>query len=270
MYYIKCNHCGALNDFQNDYLVFCSKCNKKLDNNYTSWQKTNPTKKKEEYIQLYCISDEELEEKARNKPKKKSKLAYIVGLVIVVSISAGLGGFAVNELLKLYNNKTSVISDDSWTLKSYGNLGLKLESPYILTEMNLPYPDEIKQVIEIAESYGYSSLSDINIIANTIMYKGEIGEVSLEGAANGSINEMKTQAGVSNFKYDQVETSINTIPGYKQFGTFDQEGISINFINVLYTVNKTLYQVIVLYDSKDNNAKNVADRIIASVDIITS
>jgi len=36
---------------------------------------------------------------------------------------------------------------------------------------------------------------------NSIKYTPQVGQTSLQGAANDSINEMKLQNGVSNFKY---------------------------------------------------------------------
>ena len=36
MYYIKCSQCGHLNEVKSEYQVFCSGCNKKLDNHFAA------------------------------------------------------------------------------------------------------------------------------------------------------------------------------------------------------------------------------------------
>ena len=61
MYYIKCSQCGHLNEVKSEYQVFCSGCNKKLDNNFADWKKRNPGKSFDDYQQLVCVSDEEIQ-----------------------------------------------------------------------------------------------------------------------------------------------------------------------------------------------------------------
>lgn len=40
MHYLRCNNCGHFNEVKTEYLTFCSKCNKKLNNSYGEWRKT--------------------------------------------------------------------------------------------------------------------------------------------------------------------------------------------------------------------------------------
>jgi uncharacterized Zn finger protein (UPF0148 family) len=267
MLYIKCNQCGNLNQFQNDYLVFCSKCNKKLEHNYSAWQKANPGKAKDEYIRLYCISDEEIEAQNKNKPPKKSRLAYIIGMVIVLSISATIVGIAARELVAYYtNNKLSTeIADDAWEMRTYGSLGLQIDSPYELTKIELPMPEEIKSVLLISESYSYTSINGLNIFVSSNLYSDEVVEVNLDGAINGSINEIRALEGVSNLKYQKEDIEINDHPGYRLRGSFMQNGINLNFIATGVSNDKSLHQVLVLFKTDDEKSKKAADRINKSI-----
>jgi len=267
MLYIKCNKCGHLNQFQNDYLTFCSSCNKKLDNNYTSWQKENPKKNKAEYIRLFCISDEEIAERTKNQPKKKSKLAYIIGIVIVTTISASLASLGVSELTKYFKNniETSEIKEENWKLTSYGSLGLKLEVPFELTSIEVDLPDEIKSLIEVSNNYSYSSISGFTIVVNSFLYSDEVTEFSLEGAANGSINDIKMQAGVSNLDYQLDNIVLNDVPGFKLNGSLENEGVSFNLIIMGYVNGSVFHQVIVIYKSDDSEADKAAKRITSSI-----
>jgi hypothetical protein len=267
MLYIKCNHCGNLNQFQNEYLIFCSHCNKKLDNNYSSWLKANPDKEKAEFVKKYCISDEDLAEMNKNRPRKKSKLAYIIGLVIVASISSALAGIGVNELLKYYekNNTSSEISEDAWKTTSYGSLGLQIESPFILTPVEVKLPEEIKSFILVSENYAYESLSGINIIVMNFMYSKEVNEINLEGAINGGINELKTQPGVSNVDYQVEDVELNGNPGYRLTGSLLKDELAMNFIISGYSKESNFYQVLVVYMQDDSIGEKAAERIIASI-----
>lgn len=267
MYYIKCNQCGHLNEFQNDYLTFCSSCSKKLDNNYTAWQKSNPAKKKEDYIQLYCISDEEIQEKALNKPKKKSKLAYLIGMVIVVSISSALASLGVSKLIENYklNQKIEKVSEGDWSMKSYGTLGLSAETPFDFSKTEMPFPEELKSIIDLAESYTYTTQGDLYILINSVKYSDEIVEFSLDGAASGSINEMKIQEGVSDFNYEQDDFELNNIPGFRQTGTFLKDKTEASFINMGFSKGKIFYQMVLIYPQSNKNAKSIAERIGSSI-----
>lgn len=106
MYFLKCNKCGHFNEVKTDYMMFCSGCNKKLDNNYTDWQVVNPDKTAEDFRHLVCISEEEMRKSIVSVAPKKSK-----GTIFWVAISAvivfaifylvgSLGGEAIFRSLK--------------------------------------------------------------------------------------------------------------------------------------------------------------------------
>jgi len=66
MHFLKCNNCGHLNEVKGEYLVFCQKCNKKLENNYSDWKTRNPDKSIEEYKRLVCITEDEIRKEVGN------------------------------------------------------------------------------------------------------------------------------------------------------------------------------------------------------------
>ena len=57
MYFLKCSKCGHFNEVKTEYMVFCSNCHKKLDNNYSDWFKQNPDKSFDTYKQLICSTE---------------------------------------------------------------------------------------------------------------------------------------------------------------------------------------------------------------------
>lgn len=57
MYYLKCKSCGHLNEVKSEYLIFCSNCNKKLENNYSDWIKRNSEKTFDDWKQLFCTTE---------------------------------------------------------------------------------------------------------------------------------------------------------------------------------------------------------------------
>lgn len=55
---------------KSEYLVFCSNCNKKLENNYSEWSKHNYNKTFDDYISTVCVEKEPIvnTEKVRVNP----------------------------------------------------------------------------------------------------------------------------------------------------------------------------------------------------------
>jgi len=92
MYYLKCEHCGHLNEIKSEYLVFCAGCSKKIENNYTTWSRKNEGKTLEDFKNLICITDEQAvllknEEKKKKIPLGVKILAgYLAALAILLAL----------------------------------------------------------------------------------------------------------------------------------------------------------------------------------------
>lgn len=91
MYYLKCEHCGHLNEIKSEYLVFCAGCNKKVDNNYTAWSRKNSGKNLEDFKKLVCITDEQAALQEKESIKKiplgiKILAGYLAALAILLAL----------------------------------------------------------------------------------------------------------------------------------------------------------------------------------------
>lgn len=102
---------------------------------------------------------------------------------------------------------------------------------------------------------------------NLVKYADAVGEVNLEGAALGSINEMKMGQGVTDFDYQEEETTLNNIPGIIQRGTMMNKGIKIHFINIAYGMGLNLWQVMVAYQEGDEIGRIASERVVKSIKI---
>ena len=58
MNYLVCNHCNNKNAVYTSHVIFCSKCNKKIINNYTDWKKANNQASFNEYLLLETTTNE--------------------------------------------------------------------------------------------------------------------------------------------------------------------------------------------------------------------
>jgi len=270
MHFIKCTNCGHLNEIKSEYLIFCSSCNKKLENNYPDWIKTNPKKNLEDYKKLMCISEEAIQQIAINtKPNKAKGIKYGIGFAIVFAIFYVLAQLGGEEIVKLFNyEKTSKeVLDQEWIKQTCGNFGLSVETPFVMTKTDLPLPENVRGVIDVMDVYDYMTEKGFKVLINSIKYSPAIGSVNLPGAASGSVNEMQKQPGVTDFDYAEEEINKGSIPGIKQTGTYKQNGISVEFINTGFAEGLILWQVVVVYQSQDEVGQIAAKRVIESIEI---
>jgi hypothetical protein len=95
----------------------------------------------------------------------------------------------------------------------------------------------------------------------------EIGELNMQGAADGAVNEVKGMQGVTNFVYSEDSYSVRNLPGFIQRGTYTQNGYHIAFVNIGIVKDLNYWQVMVLSRRDDKVAEQAAERIIQSIQI---
>lgn len=102
MHYLNCNNCGHFNEVKTEYLVFCAKCNKKLDNNYSEWTKHNSDKSFEDYKRLICTTEKaDLSKKLPNTIKIKG-LKYWIGFAVAFAVFYVIGQIGGEILVGLF------------------------------------------------------------------------------------------------------------------------------------------------------------------------
>jgi hypothetical protein len=270
MYYLKCNNCGHLNEVKTEYLSFCANCNKKLENNFSDWHRKFPEKSFEDYKRLICISEDKIHEVVyKPKPKSVKGLKYGIVFAVFVAIFYAIGQFGGEALVKfIKSEKTSKeVLSQKWVKETYGIYGLTVETPVLLNKSDLAVPDRIQQMIDRIDTYDYTTAKGFKIIINSAKYKPVIAEASLQGAANGTVNEMKMQKGVTDFNYAEEYITKDEIPGFIQKGTYKFNGIGIEFINAGFAFGLNLWQVSVIYQSDDEIGRIAAKRVIDSIEI---
>ena len=269
MHYIKCSSCGKLNQIKTEYQVFCSHCNRKLENNFTDWKKANPKKTFDNFKELICVSEEDMQNSSPEVKPKPKGLKYWIGFFVVFVIAMIIGQYGSDSLIKfLRSEKTTLeVLDQKWIKETYGDFGLTVETPAIMIKGDIPLTEEVKAVIDKMNVYEYNSNKGFKVLINSVKYNSVIGSANLQGAANGSVNEMKLQKGVTDFIYSEDEYPKNDIPGFIQQGNYKQKGIDVEFINTGFSKELIFWQVLVIYQSDDEVGRKAAKRVIESIEI---
>ncbi len=270
MHYLKCNNCGHLNEVNGEYLTFCSKCNKKLENNFSDWKKRNPEKSLEDFKQLICISASDIQNsKLRTKAKPKG-LKYWIGFSVAFAVFYAIGQFGGEAIVKYFKSDmtSNEILSIEWTKATYGDYGLTVETPFKLTKETMQIPENVREFIEQIDVYASNEDEGFKVMLNSIKYFPVVGQADLQGAANGSINEMSMQKDVTDFAYTEEYIYLDDFPGFVQNGTFKHNGVEIAFINAGFAKGLNLWQVMVSYWGDDEIGRKAAKRVIDSIAII--
>lgn len=268
MHYLKCNNCGHLNEVKSEYQIFCTHCDKKLENNFTDWLKRNPESTFEDFRKLICISENDIQKVEPTKPKPR-KLKYWIGFAVAFAIFYAIGQFGGEAIVKfIKSGKTAKeVLDQKWIKETYGDFGLTVETPIQLIKSDLALPENVRQLIDKMDVFEYSSAKGFKILINSIQYNSVIGAVNLEGAATGSINEMKLQKGVTDLNYSEEVIFKNELPGFIQKGTYKFNGVDVGFINTGFSKGLVLWQVMVAYQMDDEVGRTASKKVIDSIEI---
>lgn len=267
--FLKCDKCGHLNELKSPYLVFCSHCNRKIENNFTSWQSRHPERTYDEFLKLVCMTDANIQTAEKKSRKKNKGLKYWIGFTIALVLFSVIGRWGGNEIVRFLSSSKSPddLMQREWVFKTYGKYGLTVETPVVLTKTSLEFPDEAMQYIESAEVFGNESEKGLKVMVTNVKYVDKIGQASLEGAALGSVNEMKKQKGVTDFRYEQFNVEVGKIPARIQSGSFKENGVLVGFMNLIMVKNTNLWQVATLWELDDYIGAQAGKRVIDSVKI---
>jgi hypothetical protein len=270
MHYLKCDQCGHLNEAKTEYLTFCNACNKRIENNYSAWKLRNPERSYNDFLNMVCVSEAELSKlAAKTKPKSK-KIKYWIGFTVAMVLFTLIGQYGGEAIVKFFRNQQlhQDVLQQEWVTTTYEG-GLRVETPFKLNQQQLDVPDEMKQIMVGHFTYAYTTSNVFAIVINIFEYNRDLLEtVSLQGAADGSINEVKMMAGITHLKYQEEKIRVDGVDGISQKGSAKENGIPLMFINTVFERNHVLYQLMVIHKEEDAVGKAAAGRIYESISFL--
>lgn len=270
MYFIKCKNCGHLNKAISETLLFCEKCNKKLDNNFRDWKLRKPERTFEDFKLLMCISDADLNKKVKSKKRGSNVIFLLLSLVIVFVILLAVGYYNKGRIKDfiLYGHPIRFKLEQTWHVEEYGLNGLKVETPFTLKPENLTFPNDIKAEIENSWNYIYWTSANFFTSITSVKFIPQIeAMLSIRKTVSDEIDKLRQQEGVTDFISKDERIYYNKIPGYKITGFFTKNKVKLEFIEVGYIDGVNSHVVFIAYDVDDDIAKKVAERIIRSIKI---
>ena len=273
MYYLKCKHCNHLNEVKSEYLVVCGLCNRKLEDNYKDWKVKHPEKSFEDFQREVCLTEEQVKKGNMMKPtgkkgNKKGLIAGCIGGILVILMVALVINGMKNSYDELYGDNDTPVLEQQWYTGTYAG-GVSLATPKAMKSagsMINKLPEEVRPLIKEMQTFSYKG-NGLEFMYLYTEYTPEVGQVDLAGAANGGLNQLKSQPGVFDLKNDIAYVEEGDLSGVVMQGTYVQRGTEYEFKITLYTTGLKLYQFISSNKKGDDTARGVVRRIYDSLKI---
>jgi len=218
---------------------------------------------------------EELERRAK---KKKIRIAVIsaVAVVLVGITIAGIKlgfGYLKDTVL---GHPTKELLEGEWVRSSYGFPPIQLETPQVLVRQKIKLPAEAKAAIADIQAFEYRSpISLFNIGTTSITLAQQDVEPEFDKTIEQILSNFEGQ-GAKNIITKQEEFStISGVKGVKVFGSGQfplpgsEELIDGEYAVLLFGGKGFQQYVILTWLEDDTYAKEIVDRILASVEVKT-
>lgn len=222
------------------------------------------------------LADEEfrktLEQKRRTKRIIIGGVASVLVVMITLVVFIAVKGYDVVKDTIL-GHPTKELAETEWITSAYGSPAVSISTPKVLVRNNYQLTEEQKQILKGNESFVYGSImGNFYIVVTTMSYQQQT-EVNLEKAVEGVVGYLEGQ-GAKNItvKTDEFET-LGRAKGVKAFGNFaiknsvSQVEKKNEYVILNFAEKGGYQQITVVYDIEDRYAKQVAERIINSVEL---
>ncbi len=266
MFFIKCENCGFENPLQTEYLTFCSHCGKKLQQNFKDWKKSHPTKEFEDFkaeagSKVVATS---IIVKRAGFPVFKVFVAFSITIIAILFFYLIHNGSFSGIFLSRFVPET--VLQQKWQRFSYGNSGLSLVTPEKLKGDKLIASTSFHEKVQDMDSYSWQPSKSFRLFVINVLYREGI-PVNLNLVATGAINELVKLPGIANVEYHQSQIMNQDIPGILVEGKCHENEVFMNFQCALFIRKSNVWSVTVIYPVSDTIAKEVASRILKSVEI---
>lgn len=222
------------------------------------------------------LADEEYRLEREKKIKcRRIIIGSVAAFLIIFFTVIGFGLYWGFDVLKdnVLGHPTKELAEGDWISSTYGSPPVTISTPKVLIRNNFQLTEEMQQVLKDNETFVYGSLMGSFFVSVSTVHYNEGIQVDLEKAVEGSIRGMEAQ-GAKNitFKTDEYET-LRGAKGLKVFGDMEinnpitKNKTTATYSGLYFSESGGFQQIIVVYSKEDRYAKDVAERIINSVEL---
>lgn len=217
-----------------------------------------------------------LEELAEKKKRKRIYIAAAaLGFLIAFGTVFSITYFGFKKVKDtIFGYPTKELLENEWVKSSYGFPSIEIETPEVLVRQEINLPDEAKEIIKKNQTFTYGSyLGLFSMTASSTTYKEVEAEPQFEAALAGMLGTMEA-AGLKNIITKQDEFTTNSgVEGLKVYGSGQMQlpdsnvSRKMEYAILLFGGKGFIQQVVLTWESGDEYAEKIVERILASVDV---
>ncbi len=222
------------------------------------------------------LADEEYRRTVAEKKRRKKiilgSLAGISVIAITLIVFIAVKGY---DIVKdsLLGHPTKELAETEWISSAYGTPPVTISTPKVLIRNNFKLTEQQKQILKGNETFAYGSvLGNFYVVVTTMSYQQQT-QVDLNKAVEGVVGFLEGQGAKNITVKDEEYQTLEGAKGIKVFGNFDVKNPidkydkKSEYVILNFAENGGFQQITVIYDIEDRYAKDVAQRIINSVEL---
>lgn len=198
--------------------------------------------------------------------KKTTGISLIAALAMALLLAQCQNNSNVNSVASNATSSSTTELDTIWVNESYGYPPISLETPYPLISTSLPVPESARTMIDQMSVFKYGGSPKVKIMVNSATYAASI-KVSIEGAADGAMQQLKNTSSISSVEYNQKEIRIGKKKSIVQTGTYYERGKKIDFENLIVMEKQNFWNVLVWYEYGYPEGQKIKERVFKSIKI---
>lgn len=222
------------------------------------------------------LADEEYRKTVAEKKLRRKiifgSLAGIGVIAITLTIFIIVKGYDVVKD-SLLGHPTKELAETEWISSAYGSPPVTISTPKVLIRNNFQLTEEQKQILKGNETFVYGSLiGNFYITVSTIQYNQKT-EVDLNKVVEGVVGNFESQGAKNITVKDEEYETLAGAKGIKVFGSLEvmntvtKKEQKSDYLMLNFAESGGFQQIMVVYDKEDRYAKDVAQRIINSVEL---
>ncbi|WP_109851038.1 DUF4381 domain-containing protein [Aquimarina sp. AU58] len=222
------------------------------------------------------LADEEYRRTVAEKKRRKKiifgSIAGIAVVTITLLIFILVKGYDVVKDT-LLGHPTKELAETEWITSAYGSPPVTVATPRVLIRNAYQMTEEQKQILKGNETFVYGSLvGNFYVVVTTVQYK-QPTEIKLDKVVEGVVGKFESMGAKNISVKDEEYETLGGAKGVKVFGDLEivnpvtKKKQKNSYLMLNFAENGGFQQITLVYDVEDRYAKDVAERIINSVEL---
>ena len=215
------------------------------------------------------------QEKERKQKLQRQKVMLIASIIAL--LLSGLVYYVAQSSHKIkdfvLNTSGASLLHKDWITSTYGVPGMSVSTPGLLTRNPIKLNEQDQQLLSGSQIYVFGTLdTKFNIVLNTLTFRQDVGFTAEKGVET-VFKRIEEMGGKNIVVKNEEYSTVSGTEGVKVYGSFEYLipnttiGLKYSYTILIFAENQGMQQIMVFHEEGDKDAKEVADRVLNSVEI---